>query len=96
MGILLVNDICFSFVCNHLEEIMTKSQLYRKMKKVAKLADEMFSLSAEIEQELMALGYSDEELRDNSGVSLDELEMGNDIVDELMEKYVDNKGLTKC
>lgn len=75
---------------------MTKSQLYRKMKKVAKLADEMFSLSAEIENELMALGYSDEELRDNSGVSLDELEMGNDIVDELMEKYVDNKGLTKC
>ena len=75
---------------------MTKSQLYRKMKKVAKLADEMFSLSAEIEQELMALGYSDEELRDNSGVSLDELEMGNDIVDELMEKYIDNKGLTKC
>ena len=75
---------------------MTKNQLYRKMKKVAKLADEMFSLSAEIENELMALGYSDEELRDNSGVSLDELEMGNDIVDELMEKYVDNKGLTKC
>ena len=75
---------------------MTKSQLYRKMKKVAKLADEMFSLSAEIEKELMALGYTDEELRDNSGVSLDELEMGNDIVDELMEKYVDNKGLTKC
>lgn len=87
MGILSVNDM---------EGMMTKSQLYRKMKKVAKLADEMFSLSAEIENELMALGYSDEELRDNSGVSLDELEMGNDIVDELMEKYVDNKGLTKC
>ena len=86
MAILSVNDM---------EGIMTKSQLYRKMKKVAKLAGEMFSLSAEIEQELMALGYSDEELRDNSGVSLDELEMGNDIVDELMEKYVDNKGLTK-
>ena len=87
MGILSVNDM---------EGMMTKSQLYRKMKKVAKLADEMFSLSAEIEKELMALGYTDEELRDNSGVSLDELEMGNDIVDELMEKYVDNKGLTKC
>ena len=79
-----------------MEGILTKSELYRKMKKVAKLADEMFSLSAEIEKELMELGYSDEELRDNSGVSLDELEMGNDIVDELMEKYVDNKGLTKC
>ena len=74
----------------------TRAKVENRVLQIAKLADEMFSLSAEIENELMALGYSDEELRDNSGVSLDELEMGNDIVDELMEKYVDNKGLTKC
>lgn len=66
---------------------MTKYQLYRKMKKCAKLANEMFALSAEIENELISYGYTSDELRDSSGVSLEELEAGNDIADELMEKY---------
>ena len=70
---------------------MTKNQLYRKMKKVARLADEMFALSAEVEAELISYGYSVDELRDSSGVSIEELELGNDIADELMERFSERK-----
>lgn len=63
-----------------------KDRIRKKMHRLSDLASRMWQLSHEIEEELCGLGVSLDSLRDSSGVSLEELELGNDITDELLEK----------
>lgn len=63
-----------------------KDRVRKKMHRLSDLASKMWQLSHEIEGELCGLGVSPDSLRDSSGVSLEELEFGNDITDELLEK----------
>lgn len=64
---------------------MTKKQLKKKMHQLAYLSAKMWTVSKEIEDELENLGFSSEMYRNGSGCSLEELEAGNDITEELME-----------
>ncbi len=66
---------------------MTNNQLYRKMKKLSKIANDMWNLSAEIEQEFVNRGIPDTEFRDSGGISIEELEAGSDVADEIMERF---------
>ena len=66
---------------------MTNNQLYRKMKKLSKIANDMWNLSAEIEQEFVNRGIPDAEFRNSGGISIEELEAGSDIADEIMERF---------
>lgn len=66
---------------------MTNNQLYRKMKKLSKLANDMWNLSAEVEQEFVNRGIPDTEFRNSGGISIEELEAGSDVADEIMERF---------
>lgn len=68
-------------------DTMTNNQLYRKMKKLSKLANDMWNLSAEVEQEFINRGIPDSEFRDSGGISIEELEAGSNIAEEIMERF---------
>ena len=67
---------------------MTDKQLKQKMRRLACLADKMWGLSREIEREFEARGLHPDIYRDSGGCSLEELEAGNDITDELFERLI--------
>ena len=61
-----------------------------KMHRLAKLSQQTKELSAEIDCFFENNGYDVDNLRSGDGLSLEELEMGNDITEELcmeIEKY---------
>lgn len=66
----------------------------KKMHRLAKLSQQAYALSREIDNYFVKNGYDIEKLRSGSGVSLEELEYGNDITDEFCE-FVENDNLEK-
>ena len=66
-----------------------------KMHKVASLHAEAFGIMREIEEYLINHGISIDAIRDGRGDSLEELEYGNDITDELCERIENEFWLEK-
>lgn len=64
-----------------------------KMHRIAKLHTEATELMNEVEEYLISKGYDIETIRDGSGVSLEELDYGNDVTDKLCERLDDGFGL---
>lgn len=60
-----------------------------KMRRIAKLHREGSELSQEVDNWFANKGYDNEYLRSGDGISLDELDYGNDITDEFCE-WIEN------
>ena len=57
-----------------------------KMHKIADLHNKATELGIEIDNWFISHGFDIEELRDGSGVSLEELDYGNDVTDAFCER----------
>ena len=69
--------------------MVVSKEIQKKMHRLAKLSAEAAALSQEIDSYFQAKGYSVEpydpdSLRCGNGCSLEELELGNDITDEIV------------
>lgn len=55
-----------------------------KMRRVAKLSAEVASIMSEVDAFFESKGFDTEFIRSGNGLGLEELELGNDIVNELV------------
>jgi hypothetical protein len=61
-----------------------------KMRRAANLTSKVTELMREVDDYFIDRGYNIEELRSENGISLEELEYGNDVTDQFCE-WFENK-----
>lgn len=64
-----------------------------KMHRIAELQTQSAILMKEVEEYLTQNGYDIETIRDGSGCSLEELDYGNDVTEELCKRLEDGFGI---
>lgn len=66
--------------------MIVSKEIQMKMHRIAKLVNESASLMNEVETYLVNKGVNIDEIRDGNGYSLEELEYGNDVTEQLIKR----------
>ena len=73
---------------------MTEKQIRMQMKKIVKLAQELWHENDKLFFELRRRGCDVEYLSDGSGMGLEELTLGVDVVDDIMNRIFVEKDIS--